>query len=121
MLINKYGNNMINNFVIKLIIKLNVMRFPLVKEWGWVVFILSFCLFARVQASSFRQSQKGMLVQKIEELRSTCSQKKMLLQTTHSKLSSMSDPEMIKMLLMENLGLIKEGQIKVIFEDPESL
>ena len=111
---------MINNLMIKLIMKLNVMRFPLVKEWGWVVFVLSFCLFARVQAASFRQAQKGLLEQKIDSLKSTCSQKRLLLQTTHSKLSSMSDPEMIKMLLMENLGLVKEGQVKVIFEEPDS-
>jgi len=111
---------MINNFAMKLINKVKEMRFPLLKEWGWVIFILSFCLFARAQAASFRHTQKTLLKNKIDLLGHQLYKKHKILHDSKLKLASLSDPEMIKLLLMENLGLIKEGQTKVIFIEAEA-
>ena len=103
--------------LVKLLLKLKSKRFPILKEWGWVFFIICLCFFARAQASSFRQNQIEILKQKIHFLKETKIKKQQLLDNSRLKLQSASDPEMVKMLLMKGLGLVKEGQMKVIFEE----
>ena len=61
-----------------------------------------------------------ILQQKIYYLTQTKIKKQLLLDNSRLKLQSVSDPEMLKMLLMKGLGLVKEGQIKVIFEESKS-
>lgn len=101
-----------------LLFKLN--KFPVLKEWGWVVFVLCLCFFARAQAFSFRQNQIKILKQKIEFLNEAKLRKTQLLENSRLKIQSASDPEMVKLLLIKGLGLIKEGQIKVIFEESKT-
>ncbi len=98
----------------------NLNRFPLLKEWGWVFFVICICFFARAQASTFRQNQIKVLKQKIEFLNETKLLRDKLLENSRLKIQSASDQEMLKLLLIKGLGLIKEGQIKVIFEESKT-
>ncbi len=108
---------MFNNLKIKLFLIIKGTRIPFLKEWGWVAFVLSLCFFARAQAASFRQSQNTILRQKINYLSDFKYKRQNILDNTRLKLESLSDPEMIRMLLIQELGLVKEGQVKVIFEE----
>jgi hypothetical protein len=95
--------------------------FSVGREWGWVVFILFICFFTRCQAFSYRQDQYHNLSQKILHLHDLKSERNNLLENTRLKLRSMNDPDMIKMLLIKRLGLVAEGQTKVIFEESDAL
>ncbi len=108
---------MINNLIKKTPNFFNLNKFRFFKEWGGVLLFLSLCLFARAQAASFRSDQTGQLTEKMTHLVKVKQEKQRLLSYTKLKLQSMSDPEMIKMLLIKELGLVQEDQIKVIFQD----
>ena len=95
--------------------------FSISREWWLVVFILFICFFTRCQAFSYRQDQYNNLSQKISHLHELKSERKNLLENTRLKLRSVNDPDMIKMLLIKRLGLVAEGQTKVIFEESDVL
>jgi hypothetical protein len=109
-----------NTNLIKIFFYLKRVPLPFVKEWGWAFLFLFICIFARGQAASFRQSQYERLVQKVAVLQESKVKRQKLLESTRLKVHSISDPEMIKMLLIQSLGLVKEGQIKVIFDESEN-
>ncbi|NBO24692.1 MAG: hypothetical protein EBU93_05615 [Chlamydiae bacterium] len=111
---------MINRPLIKLFFYFRQVHFPFLREWGWVFLFFFVCIFARAQAATFRQEQADKLKHKISTLSQSKLQRIQLLDSTKLKLQSMSDPEMIKLLLIQGLGLVKEGQTKVIFEESET-
>jgi hypothetical protein len=84
------------------------------KSW-WVILFFMICCFAYDQGSFHQRKQVLTLTSKLEKLEK---QKEILdLQTKELRLqvASQNDPEYIEMVLMRRLGLILEGQKKVLF------
>ena len=106
------------NYYIKQINQLlSLIKFPIIKEWGWVLIVCFFSYVAHLNASTYRHQQIQLLTKRIDDLQTIKSYAQFLHADYESKINSLSDPEMVKLLLMKGLGLVKEGQVKVIFED----
>jgi hypothetical protein len=110
------------NYYIKQIAALfSLIRFPIIKEWGWVFAVCFFSYVAHLNASTYRHHQIQLLTKRIDDLQALKSYAQFQHGDFQSKINSLSDPEMVKLLLMKGLGLVKEGQVKVVFEDSAQL
>lgn len=86
------------------------------KKWGIIYFIL---LVSFVMERSLKklQDEKKFLVQKLEILKTDIEYAKNFQIQLKEEVNSQSDPAWIELVLKKELGLIPEGQIKIVFND----
>lgn len=84
-------------------------------SWWVALFIFAACGFFSL-ASHKRQTALSALKAQVEMLNMEKLQAQKRQADLKLRFQSQSDPEWIQMLLMKTLGMVPEGQIKVIFE-----
>lgn len=85
------------------------------KSW-WVILFLLACYFfyehgIERREANFAKLQQQYLELQNEKKKALAIQKDLILQV-----NSQSDPEWVQLTLMKGLGLVPEGQVKVIFK-----
>ncbi|HPE84934.1 MAG TPA: hypothetical protein PLO43_01995 [Chlamydiales bacterium] len=85
-------------------------------KWWWVVAFLSICYLLYLQSVK----EKRVLISSLEERIETLEQEKEAFVQEQEELSlridSEQDPAYVEMTLMKELGVVPEGQEKVIFD-----
>ena len=85
------------------------------KSW-WVILILLLCFAFSEQQTHKRHQVSAQLSSQMNELK----REKVIAQERHNRLlmeiKSQSDPAWIELVLMKELGLVPEGQTKVLFK-----
>lgn len=84
-------------------------------SWWAALFIFASCGFYSL-ASHKRQTALIALKSQVETLKTEKLQAKKTHEDLKLRFQSQSDPEWIQMLLMKTLGMVPEGQIKIVFE-----
>ena len=87
----------------------------ILKSW-WLILFFLICLFAYDQASRKKEREKAHLRAKLTEVTAAKEEAAALKQELESKVASFDDPAWIEMTLMRGLGLVPEGQTKVVFK-----
>jgi hypothetical protein len=90
----------------------------IVKSW-WTILFFLLCFFAYDQGSHYRDIEKERLVKKLvgierEKKRALAHRQNLLLQ-----IESQHDSSWNALILMKGLGLVPEGQQKVVFSRSE--
>ncbi len=93
---------------------LKVLEEALIQSW-WVILFILLCYMVYEQGLKKRNAEFSRLHEHYKELlqekqRSLAMQKELLL-----KINSESDPAWVELALMKELGLVPEGQTKVLF------
>lgn len=84
----------------------------------WMILFFLLVLFVYDKASSKRLIEKQKLEAKLSSL---CEQKKLGIEKREilkRQLLSQNDPKWIELVLIKELGLVPEGQKKVVFKSP---
>lgn len=90
------------------------------KSW-WVILFFMICFFIFDQSSSHQKKQIDSLTLKLEKLEEQKQKAQMQKSELELQIASQEDPEYIEMVLMHKLGLILEGQTKVLFQQEDAL
>lgn len=93
---------------------IKILEEVLIQSW-WVILFILLCYMAYEQGMKKRQANFVKLYEQfkdlqIEKKRGLAIQKELLL-----KINSESDPAWVELTLMKGLGLVPEGQTKVLF------
>lgn len=96
---------------------MSVMRAYRVFSWWWVFLFMATCFVTYAHASKKKLQTYKVLVERLRELEIArdlaISEKGRLELEIHSQ----SDPLWIQLALMKGLGLVPEGQKKVLFQE----
>ncbi len=84
------------------------------KSW-WVILFFLICLFAYDHAMKKRHQEETQLKKKLEDIRYEKSIAMEKQEELKLQIASQTDPAWIEMTLMKGLGLVPEGQKKVLF------
>jgi hypothetical protein len=87
----------------------------LVSHFGWVIlftFVSLGCYGFAAQQKEMRYSELHEMVNRLEL---QMDQAKKEQQVLNLRLSSLNDPEWVQMLLMRDLGVLPDGQVKITF------
>lgn len=84
------------------------------KSW-WVLLFFFACFFAYDQAVRQKEKEEASLKKRYELLLEEKRAALALYSRLQLELASSEDPEFIEMVLMEKLGLVPEGSIKLLF------
>lgn len=90
-------------------------------DWWWVILFILCCYFGYEQGLRKRDRDFVVLLSQYNDLQT----KKQLVQEQQEELirqvNSQSDPAWVELALMKGLGLVPEGQTKVLFTDQREL
>lgn len=84
------------------------------KSW-WTILFFFLSLFGYEQAGHRRKMEEDQLKYKMHQIEQAIEQEKLLQEELQRELHSLNDPSSLELILMDKLGLVPEGQIKVIF------
>lgn len=84
------------------------------RSW-WVIAFILCCYFIYEQALRARQMDHQRLLMQYQEWQREHHRQLLERQFLTAQINSQSDPDWIELTLMKELGLIAEGQIKVLF------
>jgi len=92
----------------------NLFQSLLINSW-WVILFSIFCYMGYEQGGKFRIIQfeglsERLISLQLEKKKALSLQKDLIMQ-----INSQSDPAWVELTLMRGLGLVPEGQIKVLF------
>ncbi|MDN3504270.1 MAG: hypothetical protein P0S95_01685 [Rhabdochlamydiaceae bacterium] len=98
--------------------ELNSFRFkPLLKEWWWVCCALMLSCAFHLHAKNQKQIAFSSLSSTLYAINAKKSIEIDLNRELKLRISSQSDPEWIKLMLMKGLGVVPNGHIKVHFDE----
>jgi hypothetical protein len=87
----------------------------IVRSWWVVLFVLA-CYFCYEQGLRKKDREHGLLQRQYDELLLTRKKVKSLQQHLKMKINSQEDPATVELTLMRELGLVPQGQTKVLFK-----
>lgn len=84
------------------------------RSW-WVIVFFLICLFAYDHAMKRRLKEESSLRKKLTDVQTEIAQAMQHQQDLRLQIASQHDPAWIELTLMKGLGLVPEGQKKVLF------
>jgi hypothetical protein len=90
----------------------------ILKSW-WTILFLFICFFAYDQAAKRRGREENLLREKLHQLLLAKQEALLLQEELKTEIASQGDESWIELVLMQKLGLVPEGQTKVLFMDPK--
>lgn len=90
------------------------------RSW-WVIFFILICYFCYEQGLAGRNKEFAKLDHQYLNLLNEKEKALALQENLRLQINSQSDPEWVELVLMKGLGLVPEGQIKVLFTDQKEL
>lgn len=88
----------------------------IIKSW-WVILFSLLCLFLYDGAIKNRALEESKLLKKKQTVLDLQNRAQAMQESWLAQIESQEDPEWIELVLMQRLGLVPEGAIKVLFSD----
>lgn len=92
----------------------------ILKSW-WAILFFLITLFAFDQASASRMREERLLRNKVASLIQKKEEAIELQEELELKIASQDDSSWIELTLMKELGLVPEGNTKILFSRPEDV
>jgi hypothetical protein len=96
---------------------MSVMRAYKILSWWWVFMFMATCFFTYAHASKKKMQTVKVLSDRLHELEIAKELALEEMSRLELEIHSQSDPLWIQLTLMKGLGLVPEGQKKVLFQE----
>lgn len=90
-----------------------------IKSW-WVILFALFCHMLYEQGLKKRDREFAKLYSQLQELKTQKKEALSLQENLILQVNSQSDPEWVELILMKGLGVVPEGDIKILFKKENS-
>ena len=87
----------------------------LISKFGWVIVFTFISLGCYGFAAQQKETRYNELYEMVYHLESQMDEAKKEQGVLTLRLSSLNDPEWVQMLLMRDLGVLPDGQVKIVF------
>ena len=98
---------------------INDLLIAFFKEWSWTIAWSLFCAISLEVALKARENEYKELQQERISLESQLKEAAKLNEKYLHEMNSQSDPAWIELVLMRKLGLVPEGQTKIVFKSKD--